>query len=95
MKISQDDVTAIARLSRLELTRDECDLFSTQLSAILEYVETLGGIAADSVPEGLPADSLRNVMRSDEVKPSLSSDQALQNAPDRFRNFYRVPKIIE
>jgi aspartyl-tRNA(Asn)/glutamyl-tRNA(Gln) amidotransferase subunit C len=36
-----------------------------------------------------------SVMRQDEVRPSLSQEEALANAPDREDVFFRVPRIIE
>jgi aspartyl-tRNA(Asn)/glutamyl-tRNA(Gln) amidotransferase subunit C len=48
-KIDEIQVRRVAKLARLDLTDDEVARFSTQLSAILGYVEKLNELDTDSV----------------------------------------------
>jgi aspartyl-tRNA(Asn)/glutamyl-tRNA(Gln) amidotransferase subunit C len=95
MKISDDDVTHIASLSRLELSEEEKVKFQKQLSNILVYVDQLKEVETKDVKPTSHALDIENVFREDNKRDSTSADDALANSPDRSGNFYRVPKIIE
>ncbi|NOY65495.1 MAG: Asp-tRNA(Asn)/Glu-tRNA(Gln) amidotransferase subunit GatC [Nitrospirae bacterium] len=95
MRISSKEVEHIAMLARLKLTEEEKELFSEQLSKILDYIEKLNELDTVDVEPTSHVIPLRNVFRKDEPAQSLSVDDALKNAPDRAGSFYRVPKIIE
>jgi len=94
-KIERKEVEHIAKLSRLSLTEEELALYSGQLSAIIEYVQKLNEIDTKDVEPTSHVIEMKNVMREDVNRASLAPDEALQNAPDRKDDFYRVPKIIE
>ena len=95
MKITKDDVTHIANLSRLQLTTTEEEMFQKQLSKILVYVDALNEVKTDQIEPTSHVLNIENVMREDELRDSLSIDDALHNAPDRSGTFYKVPQIIE
>lgn len=92
MKIN---VEHIAHLARLRLSEEEKEKFGAQLSSILTYVEKLNELDTSGVEPTSHVLAMGNVMREDALKPSLPTDEALLNAPDRADDFYRVPKIIE
>lgn len=85
----------IALLARLNLSQEEKDLFSRQLGSIIEYIKKLNELDTSNVEPTAHVLPLHNVFREDKVQPSLPREMALQNAPDRNEQFYRVPKIIE
>ncbi len=95
MKISKEMVKHISLLSRLELKEDEIEMYQEQLSRILDYIEKLNEVNTDTVEPTSHVLSLNNVFRDDVVKPSISREEALRNAPDATDKFFRVPKIIE
>ena len=95
MKITKKDVEHVAKLARLRLTEEEKEKFGKQLSEILEYVEKLNELDTEKVKPASHVVPLKNVMREDEVKPSLSVEEALANAPAREGKYFKVPKIIE
>ena len=81
----------MAKLARLELTEDEIERFTEQLSAILEAVAKVSELElADVEPTAHPLD-LVNVWADDEPRPCLPVEEALANAPDREAGFFRVP----
>jgi aspartyl-tRNA(Asn)/glutamyl-tRNA(Gln) amidotransferase subunit C len=88
-------VEHVALLSRLELSENELDKFTGQLDAILEYIDVLNQVDTSAVEPMAHVLDIRNVMRSDEVQPSLPREAALQNAPDAEDGFFKVPKIVE
>jgi len=88
------DVAYVANLARLELTAEERLLFQEQLEKILGYIEQLKlvDVSAAELAKKLPAE---NVLRKDEPRAGLSSEEALRNAPRSARNLFIVPKVIE
>jgi len=89
------DLEHVARLARLALTDEEKARFGPQLEVILEHARTVGEVAADDVrPTSHPVPRA-NVYRSDELRPGLTHEEALANAPDPFGGRFRVPRIVE
>ena len=95
MKLSREEVLHIARLARLGLTEAEIDRMGEQLSNILENFEVLRQVDTDGVPPTAQSVALQNVLRDDEVSPSLSPDEVLTNAPQREGDFFRVRAVLE
>lgn len=93
MKIDHDVVVAIAKLAHIELKEDELNLFARQLEDILQYIEKLNEVKQPAEPFSY-GEVLPFVSRPDTVLPSLSVDEALRNAPDRVKRFFKVPRII-
>jgi aspartyl-tRNA(Asn)/glutamyl-tRNA(Gln) amidotransferase subunit C len=93
--LSREEVLRIARLARLELTTDEVDLFTRQLAGILEYVEQIRELDTTGVP---PTSHVMNqpIDRPDEVRATLSREEALENAPEAARQagLFKVPRVI-
>jgi len=93
--ISRDEVEHVAHLARLHLTDEEIDRMQTQLSNILEAIETLADVDTSHVSPTASVIQLENVMRDDEVRPGLTRDAALANAPLRDDPFLRVPTVLQ
>ncbi|NPA91790.1 MAG: Asp-tRNA(Asn)/Glu-tRNA(Gln) amidotransferase subunit GatC [Chloroflexi bacterium] len=95
MPLSRQDVEHVAWLARLELTDEEIQRLQVELSAILEYARMLEQIDVSQVPPTATVLPMRNVMRDDEVAPSLPRDVVLANAPDQEEGYFRVPPVLE
>lgn len=95
MTLTIADVEHIAELARLSLTDEEKALFQGQLSAFLDLAAVLRQIDTSAVAPTATASRLRNVMRDDEVRPSLPQEDVLANAPDPFDGYFRVKAILE
>ena len=93
--ISRETVEHVAHLARLHLTDDEINLMQSQLSKILAAIETLAEVDTSHVGPTASVIALENVMREDEVRPGLTRDAALANAPLRDDPFLRVPTVLE
>ena len=85
----------MAKLARLEVSEDEKTTFARQLSSILTHIDQLKELDAAGVEPTATVLPTDNVFREDEVRPSLTQEQALANAPDQADGFFRVPKILE
>ena len=101
------DVERIAALAHLELTDEEKPLFTRQLADILDYAEQLQAVDTTGVPATAhvnstpevrlkPDSTTAGVERPDELRPSLSVEDALANAPDAAHDagLFRVPRVI-
>jgi len=95
MKLSQEEVLHIARLARLGLTDAEVNKLSQQLSNILESFEVLQKVDTTGVPPTAQPNTLKNVLKEDGIKPSLSQDDVLANAPYRDNEFFRVRAVLD
>ena len=95
MSITRTEIDHVARLARLALSDAEKELFTSQMSAILSYAETLNGLDTDGISPTSRAVPVENAFRADAVSASIGTDQALANAPDRVDSFFRVPPVIE
>lgn len=94
--IDEKTVRHVAKLSRINLSKEEIKLYQRQLADILEYINKLNELdTKNTLPTNHPLESLENVFRKDRVKESLSAEDALKNAPERKGDFFKVPRIIE
>jgi len=87
MTISREDVEYVAALARLELTEQETQEYTEQLNSILGYAAMLERLDTNDVVPTAHAVPLYNVMREDQVRPSLNHEKALRNAPGWGRGF--------
>ena len=95
MSAAQFDIKYVAHLARLHLTPDEEKKLGAQLGGILGYIEKLKELDVTGVEPTAHAVPMVNVTRSDEIRPSLSHDDALRNAPAKSNGLFIVPKIVE
>jgi len=94
MKISRKEVAHIAALARLSFSEEEMELFAEQLNQILIYMEKLDEIDTTGIKPTYHALDLINVFREDQIKPSLSTQKLLSNAPQTDKDMVIVPRII-
>ncbi|HEX6023545.1 MAG TPA: Asp-tRNA(Asn)/Glu-tRNA(Gln) amidotransferase subunit GatC [Solirubrobacter sp.] len=90
--LSPDQVLHVARLARLQLTPEEVERFTGELSKVLDHIELIGqlGDMADVPPTSHVID-VENALRPDEPRPSLPVEKALESAPDAALGGFRVP----
>ena len=95
MKLSKSQVENVAKLARLELTEAEIDQYTKELSAIMDYVESLNKLDVQGVEPTYHVVPLRNVLREDETRPSFKTEELLSLVPSHDTRSIKVPKIIE
>ena len=84
----------MAHLARIALTDAELDHLAPQLAVIVESVAAVSGVAAEDIPPSSHALPMENVMRRDEVRPSLPRDDVLAGAPAAEQDRFKVPRIL-
>jgi aspartyl-tRNA(Asn)/glutamyl-tRNA(Gln) amidotransferase subunit C len=94
MAISRKEVEQVSLLARLLLSDDELDKMTSQLGAILGYMDLLGEVDTQGVEPMAHALDVSDVFRDDAVRPSLDRQQALANAPHRDAECYLVPAVL-
>ena len=95
MSDSEFDIKYVANLARIALTPEEEARLGSQLGDILGYVKKLEELDVSDVEPMAHAVPLDNVLRADEVQPSISNDEASANAPKAANGLFVVPKIVE
>ena len=93
--IDLEQVRKVALLARLELSPEEEEQFTGQLSSILEYVEQLGELDTANVEPTTRAIEVSNITRSDALEQFVGREAILKCAPDRENDFFKVPKILD
>jgi len=89
------DVKYVAHLARLSLSPEEEQRIGAQLQDVLGYIDKLKEVDVTGVEPTAHAFPLINVVRPDEVGPSLSNEEALRNAPAQANGLFIVPRIVE
>jgi aspartyl-tRNA(Asn)/glutamyl-tRNA(Gln) amidotransferase subunit C len=95
MKLEREAVLHIAKLARVELTEQEIEKFSEQLSGIIEHFDVLNTVDTDGVEPTAHTLPLRNVMAEDESRPSLTREEVLAMAPNTEAGYLRVRAVLE
>jgi aspartyl-tRNA(Asn)/glutamyl-tRNA(Gln) amidotransferase subunit C len=90
--LSRDQVLHVARLARLELTEDEQERMSEELSKVLDHIEKIAELGdLDDVEPTSHVVAVENVLRADEPRESWPREQILEPAPDAADDGFRVP----
>ena len=95
MTLNTDDVKKIAGLARLKLSDDEIQQMSTELDAIVGYVEQLRSVDTEGIEPIAQVTGLVNVVREDAVREMFSIQETLSNAPQANEVAFLVPKAVE
>jgi len=95
MKLSREEVLHIAALAKVGVTEADVEKFQEQLSNILENFEALQKLDTAGVAPTAQSISLQNVIKCDQVRPSMSTEDVLANAPQREGDFFKVKIILE
>jgi len=92
--IDTKTVEQIATLVRLGISEEEAEKFSGQFSSIIDYFNMLNEVDTTDVPPASDIANAENVLREDEVKPSMSREEFLKNAPQSERGYVKVPTVL-
>ena len=94
-KITIEEVEHVANLARLVFDEEEKKKLAEQLGRILDYIEQLNKLDTEDVEPTSHVIHIKNVFRPDVVRPSLTRNDALANAPSDVDGLFEVPKIVE
>jgi aspartyl-tRNA(Asn)/glutamyl-tRNA(Gln) amidotransferase subunit C len=94
MEVNDSLVDKLAHLARLRFDNAEKIEIKNDLQRMITFVEKINELDLENVEPMLYMTNEVNVLRDDEVKPSISREDALKNAPDHDGIFFKVPKVI-
>jgi len=95
MKITEQKVEDLAKLSRLMFDENEKKSIQQDLEKILSMCEKLQEVNTDGVEPLIYMTNSHTVLRTDEVVQEITKEEALKNAPKTDGDFFRVPKVID
>ena len=95
MKIDNELVDRLAELSKLEFDEQAKESLKADLEKILDLVKKLEEVNVEGVEPLIYMTDEKNVLRKDVVKDTVSKEEALQNAPLRDSDYFKVPKVIK
>ena len=94
--INKKEIKKIASLAKIEIPDSDIELYSKQLSQILEYMSALNEVDTSNDDDS-SNDFLNNSdnIREDNIEPSLNREDVMKLAPDSDGVYFKVPKIID
>lgn len=95
MEVNDALVDKLAHLSRLHFNGPEKQEIKEKLQRMIGFVEKLNELDTTGVEPLLHMSSNVNLLRTDEVKGSITRPEGLKNAPAADEQFFKVPKVIK
>lgn len=93
--MSDIDIKRISYLAKLKLPQDKEDFYSNSLKDIIKWVDNLKQLDTSNVTPLHNVTEHSESLRNDEIKKDNSADEILKNSPERAKNFFKVPKVVE
>lgn len=94
MEITEKEIKHLASLSRLEFSEDEIEQFSTEFALIIEYVNQLQNVDTSNIVDKTTVREFQE-LREDVIKPSLSNEEIIENAPQKYNGYFVAPTVVE
>ena len=88
------DVNKIAHLARLKISESEVSTYQKQMNDILQYFEQISAVDTKGIEPMVTPSEIELVFRDDNKEECQSVEQALQNAPERMGNLFKVPPVV-
>jgi aspartyl-tRNA(Asn)/glutamyl-tRNA(Gln) amidotransferase subunit C len=93
VKVDEKLVREIATLARLDLSKEETEMFVSQFKDILDYVSILKEVDTENVPPAYLSSPNKNQPREDEIEASVSTDEFIANAPQSKDEYIVIPRV--
>lgn len=94
MNVDKELVEHVAAVARLKLTKNEIEKFTPQLKEILEAFSKVAKVNTDGVKESFQPVELKNFMREDILRNSLSQEEALSNTKHKKDGYFKGPRVV-
>ena len=95
MEFDKKSLLKLGKLARISISDDKLNNLSKDLNSILEFVDQLKEIKTDQVDPTSNSLNQKLEVRDDKVDNKNSSEDVLENAPEKEMDFFVVPKVIE
>lgn len=94
MKINDELVQHIAHLARLEFEGDDLNEIKGDMSKIIGFMDKLSELDTEDVEPLIFMTDKVNVLREDKPERTLTSEDALRNAPKKDSDYFRISKVL-
>lgn len=95
MEVNHALIDKLSLLARLEIKPEEKDKLRDDLQQMIGFIEKLQELDTTGIEPLMHLTDEINVLRADEVKGSVTREEALQNAQLKNNSFFMVPKVIK
>ncbi|MCI8362537.1 MAG: Asp-tRNA(Asn)/Glu-tRNA(Gln) amidotransferase subunit GatC [Clostridia bacterium] len=95
MKVSKEEILHIAKLANLNLKEEEIDTYLLHLQDILNFANIVNNAPVEGLKETIGTNKSYNVFRRDEIINFEDNEALLANAPEKERNMFKIPKVIQ
>ena len=95
MKINQNVISKLARLSKLKFNEEEMKLISNDLSKMLEFINQLQDLDTEGIDPLIHVNEEINNWREDQVQGMISQEEALSNSPVKDGTYFKLPKVLD
>ena len=93
IQVDENLVKKIASLARLDLSKEETELFVSQFRDILDYVSILNEVNTEDIPPAYLSSANQSVTREDEIEASVPTDEFISNAPQSKDGYVVIPRV--
>jgi len=93
VKVDEKLVKEIAALARLDLSKEETEMFVSQFNDILDYVSILNEVDTENVPPAYLHSANKTVAREDKIEESVPTKEFLANAPQAKDDYVVIPRV--
>jgi aspartyl-tRNA(Asn)/glutamyl-tRNA(Gln) amidotransferase subunit C len=94
MDVTDELIDKLAHLARLKFEDSEKEEIKNDLQKMISFIEKLNELDTSGIEPLLHMSNEVNMLREDEVKGSISQEEALKNGPMHDEQFFKVPKVI-
>ena len=91
--MTEEEIKHVAKLANLDISDKEIEKFKKQLEETIEYINHLSEVKTLGVTPTSQVTGLENIFREDNIKPSLSQEEALKNSQKTYKGYFVVKKI--
>ncbi|MBU3896569.1 MAG: Asp-tRNA(Asn)/Glu-tRNA(Gln) amidotransferase subunit GatC [Nanoarchaeota archaeon] len=92
--LEKDLIKKLAKISRLNLTEPESKKFEKDIGQILESFKIIEKVDTKKIEPSFQPFEIKNITREDSVEKSLILEDALKNAEQREKNFFKGPRSV-
>ena len=93
IQVDEKLVKEIAALARLDLSKEETEMFVSQFKDILDYVSVLNEVDTENVPPAYLSSANKNNPREDVIESSTPTDEFISNAPQSKDDYVVIPRV--
>ena len=95
MSIDQKTVKHIEKLARISINEKKSKILADDLTNIFKFIEKLNKLDTNNIEPLTSISETKLYLREDSIKDSNIRDQILENSPQKNKEFFVVPKVIE